>query len=264
MKEVYQEDEHVSHLSPWPMVIALGTAVLFMGIGIATFALGVGLGVLVLGLVLLVGGVVGWLRESMYGLFIVPEEPPGAQWPFEGISRLKLGTLVFLGGEIMLFGTVLATVMYLRVKSTTWPAAGEVFNISLGASMTYILLTSALTFFLGVVSLRQGKVGMLRLGLILTLLLGAGFLAIKLGEWISLLAEGVTPSSGIVASTYYFTTGVHGLHVLVGLIGLLYFLISSMKGKITKESHEPLTLFGLYWIFVDILWLFIFPIIYLW
>lgn len=250
------------HTSPFPVVVALGVALLFWGI--AANLLGIGLGVLALGLVVLIAGTVGWLRETMLGLFVAEEEPPGAQWPFEGISKLKLGVWVFLAGEVLLFGTVLGSDMYLRVKAPEWPAAGELFSISQGTVMTYLLLASALTFSFAVLSIRRGNVGSLRLGLVLTLLLGAGFLVVKLLEWRELFAHGLTPGSGIVASTYYFTTGLHGLHVLIGLLGLVYFLISSMRGGVTKESHETLSLFGLYWIFVDVVWLFIFPIIYLW
>jgi cytochrome c oxidase subunit I+III len=260
MSEVAHGLYHREHTSIWPLVVTLGLALLFWGI--AANLLGVGLGVLVVGLVVLVGGIVGWLRETMNGAFAATEEPPGERWPFEGVSKLKLGTWTFLGGDIVLFGLVLGTDIYLRLNAVTWPAG--VFSISMGTLMTYMLLASVLTFAYGLVSIRRGSATGLRLGLAATLLLGVGFLGLKAVEWGMHFAEGFTLSSGLAASTYYFTTGLHGLHVLIGIIGLLYFLVASMKGLVTKERHETLALFGLYWVFVDIVWLFVFPIIYLW
>ena len=256
MSSAYHE-ENITHFSPWPLVVTLGLAVFF--IGVAAWALGLGLGVLGLGIIVFAVGAVGWLKET----FIAIEEPPGMQWPFEGFSKLKLGVWIFLAGEIMLFGTVLGSGMYLRINALTWPVARQL-NISFGTLMTYILLASALTFSLGEAAIRNGNVTGLRFGLILTFLLGAGFIGVKAVEWSEMFKHGISFSSGLAASTYFFTTGLHGGHVIIGLIGLLYFLGKSLMGGITKESHETLTLFGLYWIFVDTVWLFIFPIIYLW
>jgi len=251
---------HREHTSIWPVVVTLGLALLFWGI--AANLLGKGLGVLIVGLVVLVGGIGGWLKETMSGAFVATEEPPGERWPFEGVSKLKLGTWTFLGGDIVLFGLVLGTDIYLRLNAVAWPT--DVFSISMGTLMTYILLASVLTFAYGLVSISKGSTTGLRLGLVATLLLGVGFLGLKVLEWSTHFVEGFTLSSGLAATTYYFTTGLHGLHVLVGIIGLLYFLVASTKGIVTKERHETLTLFGLYWVLVDIVWLFVFPIIYLW
>jgi cytochrome c oxidase subunit I+III len=162
----------------------------------------------------------------------------------------------------VLFGLVLGTDIYLRLNAVAWPT--DVFSISMGTLMTYILLASVLTFAYGLVSISKGSTTGLRLGLVATLLLGVGFLGLKVLEWSTHFVEGFTLSSGLAATTYYFTTGLHGLHVLVGIIGLLYFLVASTKGIVTKERHETLALFGLYWVLVDIVWLFVFPIIYLW
>ena len=255
-------DSHPGHTSIWPLVITLGVALLFWGI--AFNLLGMGLWVLVAGLGVLVAGLVGWLRETFLDLFVAEDEPPGETWPFQGISKLKLGMWAFMAGDILLFGVVLGVDVYLRMKSLAWPAAGEVFKISYGTAMTYILLASAFTFSYAVMSIRRGNMRGVRLGLVATLLLGLGFLAIKIMEWSELFAHGFNFNSGLPASTYFFTTGLHGLHVLIGLLGILYFLVALSKGIISKERHETLALFGLYWIFVDLVWLFIFPIIYLW
>lgn len=265
MSEVAHGLYHREHTSIWPVVVTLGLALLFWGIAAnLLLKLGGPFGVgIIPGLVVLVAAIVGWLKETIGDAFVATEEPPGETWPFEGVSKLKLGTWVFLGSDIILFGVVLAADMYLRIKSAAWPSAG-VFSIPMGTLMTYILLASAFTFSYGLNSIRNGNVAGLRLGLVVTLLLGAAFLGLKVMEWGAHFAEGFTLSSGLVATTYYFTTGMHGLHVLVGLLGLLYFIIATMKGIVTKEKHETLALFGLYWLLVDIVWLFVFPVIYLW
>jgi cytochrome c oxidase subunit I+III len=264
MSEVAHGLYHREHTSIWPVVVTLGLALLFWGIA-ANLLLGLGgpfSSGIIPGLVVLVGGIAGWLKETISDAFLATEEPPGEIWPFVGVSKLKLGTWMFLGGDIVLFGVVLGTDIYLRLKAVTWPSG--VFSVPMGTQMTYILLASVLTFAYGLNSIRKGSTTGLRLGLVATLLLGAGFLGLKAVEWSTHFGEGFTLSSGLAATTYYFTTGLHGLHVLIGIIGLLYFLVASMKGSVTKELHEPLALFGLYWIFVDIVWLFVFPLIYLW
>jgi cytochrome c oxidase subunit I+III len=246
------------------VIVTFGLALLFWGIA-ANLLLNLGgpfsFGILP-GLLVLVAGVVGWLRETMYDQFVAEEEPPGEAWPFVGVSKLKLGTWTFLGGDIVLFGVVLGTDIYLRLESVAWPTG--IFSVPMGALMTYILLASVLTFAYALHSIRKGNTAGLRLGLLATLLLGVVFLGLKVMEWSTHFAEGFTLSSGVAAATYYFTTGLHALHVLIGLLGLAYFLLAATRGIITRERHETLFLFGLYWVFVDIVWLFVFPIIYLW
>lgn len=265
MSEVYHGIYHREHTSIWPVVVTLGLALLFWGIAAnLLLKLGGPFGPgIILGLLVLVAGIAGWLKETISDAFLATEELPGDQWPFEGISKLKLGTWVFMGGDIILFGVVIAADLYLRVNSAAWPSAG-VFSIPMGTAMTYILLASAFTFSYGLNSIRSGNTAGLKLGLVATLLLGAAFLGLKALEWSAHFADGFTFSSGLVATTYYFTTGMHALHVLVGLLGLLYFIVAAGKGIVTQEKHETLALFGLYWLFVDIVWLFVFPVIYLW
>lgn len=264
MSEVAHGGYHREHTSIWPVIVTLGVALLFWGIA-ANLLLNLGgpfsFGILP-GLLVLVAGVVGWLKETMYDQFVAEEEPPGETWPFVGVSKMKLGMWTFLGGDIVLFGVVIGTNIYLRLDSVAWPT--DVFSVPMGAVMTYILLASVITFAYALHSIRQGNTAGLRIGLIVTLLLGAVFLGLKLMEWSMHFAEGFNLSSGVAASTYYFTTGLHALHVLIGLLGLVYFILAANKGIVTKERHESLYLFGLYWVFVDIVWLFVFPIIYLW
>jgi len=262
MSETSHANHNPRHMSIWPIVITLGLALVFWGI--AAYLLGVGLPLLILALIILVGGILGYLKETMQGNFVAIEEQRGSQWPFESISKLKLGVWVFIAGDIMLFGLMVGVDIYLRLGAVSWPDAGTVFSISHGALMTYLLLASTLTFGYGVISVRNGSSKGLITGLILTLILGAGFLVIKLLEWSELFSHGFNLSSGLAASTYFFTTGLHGLHVLIGIVGLAYFILGAILGNVTKEKHETLILFGIYWIFVDIVWLFIFPIMYLW
>ncbi len=116
---------------------------------------------------------------------------------------------------------------------------------------------------MGLDAIRRGNQARLRVGLLSTFLLGAAFLAIKASEWSELFRRGFTLSSGLPGSTYYLTTGTHGLHVLAGLVGLLYLIAKASKGGFTMENHDAVENFGLYWHFVEIVWVFIFPLFYL-
>jgi cytochrome c oxidase subunit I+III len=99
--------------------------------------------------------------------------------------------------------------------------------------------------------------------LISTLILGISFLAIKGYEWYELALDGFTISSGLPAATFYITTGVHGAHVIAGLIGISYLIVKSVKGGFNSERYVAVENIGLYWHLVDIVWVFLFPLFYL-
>jgi cytochrome c oxidase subunit I+III len=242
--------------SPWPFLIGLGLGILFLG-----FALGAA--AYLLGAVVLSLGLGGWIRDDFHGRFVAPEVSPGEQWPFEGVGKIKLGMWIFLAGEVILFGALLASYVMVRLNSPSWPTPGEILDISHGTLNTFILLTSSLTLVLGLAAIRNGNQLRLRVGLILTFILGVAFLLSKASEWRGLISHGFTLRSGLPGSTYYVTTGVHGLHVLAGLVGLLYLIVKTQTGAFTVEDHDTIENFALYWHFVDIVWVFIFPMFYL-
>jgi len=245
-----------AHVSPWPLIIGLGAFVAFLGIG-------VGLPVILLGAALVVGSVVGWGRDDIAARFVAPEPTFGERWPFAKVEKVRLGVWFFLFGEIVLFGSLIGSYLFVRTSSATWPAPGSILDVSHGATNTFILLTSSLTAVLALAAIRMGSQIGLRLGLAGTALLGVWFLANKASEWSTLIGDGFAFSSGLPGSTFFVTTGVHGAHVAAGIVALAYLLAKAFKGRFRPEDHGAVEYFGLYWHFVDIVWVFLFPLLYL-
>ena len=170
---------------------------------------------------------------------------------------------MFLFGEVVLFGSLIGAYIFVRLNSTTWPAPGEVLSITQGAINTIILLTSSLSAVLALAFAKAGnKIGVIA-GLIATFILGLAFLFNKGLEWSELFSHGFTFSSGLPATTFYITTGVHGAHVTAGLIALVYLIIGAIRGRYGRDNYSTIENFGLYWHFVDIVWVFLFPLFYL-
>jgi cytochrome c oxidase subunit I+III len=243
---------HETHLSPWPFMLSLASMVVLLGL---TTHIAISLG----GLVLLAASVLGFARER----FVSYEPPLGERWPFERVDRMKLAWWTFLASEIVLFGVLLSAYIYVRSATPSWPAPGTLFDIWHGAVNTFILLTSSFTLVLAIAASRMGsRAGTLGF-LGATMALGVAFLLNKYGEWAELFSHGVNFSTSIVSTSFFLTTGIHGAHVTAGLVALAYLISRALKGAYAREGHETLEYFGYYWHFVDIVWVFIFPLFYL-
>ncbi len=248
----YQDGAHESHLSYWPIVLAFASFVFL----VRTVS---GTPLLLASIVLGVLALYGYAREKF-----VSHEVEGAEsWPFERITRMKLGVWTFLASEIILFGVLLGSYFFVRSNSLSWPAVGTVFEIQRGAANTFILLTSSLTAVMALVSAKSGSKSGLVGSLLLTLVLGSTFLLNKALEWQSLFQTGFNFTSGLPATSYFITTGAHGAHVIAGLVMLVYLLAKSARGSFLKGDYHTVEHFGLYWHFVDIVWVFLFPLFYL-
>jgi cytochrome c oxidase subunit I+III len=129
--------------------------------------------------------------------------------------------------------------------------------------MTFILLTSSLTAILALVSAKIGSRNGLLASLGATFALGAAFLVVKAGEWFELGRNGVFNTYPLPATSYFITTGTHGVHVVAGMGMTIYLMVQAWRGKYTHGNSETLEHFGLYWHFVDIVWVFLFPLFYL-
>ncbi len=244
--------EPETHLSPWPFMLSLASFVALLGL--TTHIL-----ISVAGVGLLAFSVLGFAGER----FVSREEALGERWPFEHVDRMKLAWWTFISSEVVLFGVILSAYVYVRTASATWPAPGTLLDISHGAMNTFILLTSSLTVVLALASSRVGnRVGTVGF-LAATLFLGTLFLFNKYNEWSELFSHGITFSSSLPASTFFLTTGIHGAHVFAGLLALAYLLARALRGAYIGKGHETLEYFGYYWHFVDIVWVFIFPLFYL-
>jgi len=271
----HHEEEHADHASIWPVAIAAGSLVMFFGMSgmnppgqdaylLSTTVSQVYGALAGIGFLGLTGSVIGMARES----FHAPEEPLAERWPFDGIDKMKTGVWIYLASDVILFGAFIGSYLFIRVAwaGATGHAFFEWHHIPHspipGLMNTYLLLTSSFSIVLAMVAARKKHKPAMVTSMAVTFLLGLGFLGNKAIEWGILFAEGTTVTSGISASTFFLTTGLHGLHVVVGLMFLGYMLVRGSFGAYLGDD-QPIELFGLYWHFVDIVWLFLFPLFYI-
>jgi cytochrome c oxidase subunit III len=183
--------------------------------------------------------------------------------PDTGLTNGKLGIWLFLASEVMLFGALFSTYIILRTGAPEWPH-GEL-NVMLGAINTVILITSSVTMVMAWASLKLKDWAKHRLYLIGTFLLAGVFLVNKYFEYKDHFAKGETPAHSTFTAIYFTLTGLHGLHILGGMIVMLYFLGPGTKlwQKNADQFTNRIEYTGLYWHFVDLVWIFLFPILYL-
>ena len=262
------------HYSSRPVTISLGLGLFMLGLGLGLqtpapgapagpLAIGPLFAMSILGALIAAWGLLGWARDDYHGRFTMPEEPVGHQWPFAQVPKIKLGMWVFLGSEAVLFGVTLGSYAYIRFNLTNWPLVGSIHNVTVGTVNTIILLTSSLTAFYALQNAKAGNKGGLVRWLSATLGLGTVFIIVKGTEWYDLLLNGFTPSSGLPGSTFFIATGIHAAHIIAGLIVLVYLVGKASAGGFTTGRYETVENFGLYWSFVDCVWIFIFAMFYL-
>lgn len=193
-----------------------------------------------------------------------------------GVPSRKLAVWLFLGSEVLFFSALMLTTMALRLTSQSWPAHEQVqrvLNIPLTALNTFLLIVSSVTVALALDAVQRGRQRRLIVFLLATLALGTTFLGIQAYEYHLLWGHGLTPTAvpqaemagadPLFASTFYAMTGFHGLHVLGGLLVLLLVIGRALGGAYGRGSHEGVELFGLYWHFVDVVWIVLFTLAYL-
>jgi cytochrome c oxidase subunit III len=183
--------------------------------------------------------------------------------PDTGLANGKLGIWLFLASEVMLFGALFSTYIILRTGSVTWPQ-GEL-NVWLGMANTFILIASSVTMVMAWASLKLHDWSKHRLYLLLTFVLAGVFLVNKYFEYADHFRRGELPSHSTFLAIYYTLTGLHGLHIVGGMIVMAYLLGPGTK---MYKSHPDqfvgrIEYTGLYWHFVDLVWIFLFPVLYL-
>lgn len=174
----------------------------------------------------------------------------------------KLGMWWFLASEIMIFGGLIVTYVLFRVAHGGWADQAAHVNWRLGALNTLVLVTSSLTMILALHGVETDDRAGVRRYLGLTVMLGLVFLAIKAVEYSTDFAEGSTPLSGMFWSFYYMMTGLHALHVIAGIVINSSLLVMAMRGTLWRIPQR-VEFAGLYWHFVDVVWIFLFPLLYL-
>jgi len=259
---------HEGHLSSRPLTLSAGVMVFLLGA--ANYPGILALGAIVIGVAITAYSLIGWAWDDIRGKFTVPPEEEGDRWPFDAIPKIKLGMWVFLSSEVVLFGSLLGAYIFIRMAALQWPAAGTIHSIPLGTVNTLLLVTSGFTMVMAIHSIRKGDQRRLLTWLAVTFILGSIFMGVKISEWADLasgsspfIVGSADPVTSLAASVYYIIVGLHGAHVTAGLLILLYLMKKTSSGGYTKENHESIENFGLYWAFVDIVWCFVFPLIYL-
>ncbi len=174
----------------------------------------------------------------------------------------KLGTWWFLSSEIPTFGAVLVSYIVMRLGSSGWSEASSHLNFTIALTNTFLLLTSSMTIVMAHAAVQENNFRRAGNFLGLTVLLGSGFLGMKTLEYSIEIGHGFVPGSGIFWSFYYGMTGLHALHVLAGIVINAILWAQARRGSLKPRGHR-VELAGLYWHFVDIVWIFLFPLLYL-
>jgi heme/copper-type cytochrome/quinol oxidase subunit 3 len=185
--------------------------------------------------------------------------------PDTGLTNGKMGTWLFLASEVMLFGALFATYLILRTGSADWPDGRTFLNVPLAFTNTLVLIASSVTMVMAWASLMRNRFSMFRVYLGLTILGGVIFLVIKYFEYSAKFHHHYLPSTNNFLAIYFTLTGLHALHVIGGMVlnGYLWGPGSKLwRSNPTWFTHR-VEHAGLFWHFVDLVWIFLFPILYL-
>ena len=180
-----------------------------------------------------------------------------------GLNSRKLLMWAFLGSDVMFFGAFIATYLVYRGKSLVGPYPDEILNIPVTSVSTFVLLMSSLAMVLGLHYVKEGDRGKATLWILMVVVLGAVFMGFQFVEFREFAHEGLTPRTNIFGTTFFILTGIHGAHVTIGVIWMAFLAYSSHTGKLRPDNALDLEIAGLYWHFVDIVWIVIFTVIYL-
>ena len=189
--------------------------------------------------------------------------PAPAHRTATGLSNAKLAMWVYLGSDCLLFGALISTYLLLRHRAVGGPGPKDVFDIPFTSVSSFVLLMSSLTMALAVAAIARGDVHRNRAWLATTAMLGGVFIGGQVYEFTSFYRKGLGYTTNIFGSAFYTLTGFHGVHVSVGIVMLMSLLVMSFRGNLGPEKAEVVEIIGLYWHFVDIVWIVIFTVVYL-
>jgi cytochrome c oxidase subunit 3 len=185
--------------------------------------------------------------------------------PDTGLYNAKLGIWLFLASEVMLFGALFSSYILIRTGAATWPRGWEFLSVKLATANTFILIFSSVTVVLAWANLRLGNLKMGRIFIGITLMCALGFLVIKGFEYGFEFQEHRFPSTNNFLALYFTLTALHGLHVIGGIVVFTYLVGPGAKMWATDRARytNRIEVAGLYWHFVDLVWIFLFPSLYL-
>jgi cytochrome c oxidase subunit 3 len=187
--------------------------------------------------------------------------PPAAHQSSR-VDSSTLGMLLFIASEIMLFGSFFTIYFFVRVVADppVWPPHGFHLPVFVAGVNTLILLTSSFTMHWALQAIKRGNRAGLQAGLVLTLALGLTFLLTQIREYSRV---GFSPQDGAFGSVFYGLTGLHGAHVFVGLTLLTFATIRAFRGHFTAKDHRGVEISGIYWHFVDVMWIVVYTTVYI-
>lgn len=176
----------------------------------------------------------------------------------------RLGIWAFLATELLLFGGLFTAYTVFRLEYPELFSREHLkLDRTLGALNTVLLLTSSLSMAVGIAAIRQGRQRVLKIALVVTLALASGFLGVKYIEWSEDFSHGIFPKTNLFFGLYFVMTGLHGLHVILGMLVMVWLLVRAQKGEFGSDYNTPVEITGLYWHFVDLVWIYLFPLLYL-
>ncbi|MGQ0615730.1 MAG: cytochrome c oxidase subunit 3 [Acidimicrobiia bacterium] len=190
-------------------------------------------------------------------------QPGEHGWTVTGVSNEKLGMWVFLASDCLLFGGLISTYLLYKNTALRGPRPHDLYDIPFTSVSSFVLLMSSLTMVLALSAGQRGDHRNLRVWLTTTALLGSIFIAGQVYEFTSFVKEGMGYTTNVGATAFYTLTGFHGVHVSIGIVMLMSLVIMSMRGRLGQARAETVEIIGLYWHFVDIVWILIFTVVYL-
>jgi cytochrome c oxidase subunit III len=191
---------------------------------------------------------------------VLPDEPEKAT--LEGKNKI-LGFWLFLGGETVLFGSLFATFIALRDQANGGPTSQQLFDMPLVAAATLLLLTSSMASVMAVLALHKKNLKQLQIWMTITVILGFAFLLLEIYEFVHYAGMGHTIASSAFGSAFYTLVGFHGAHVAFGICWIITVQLQAVKKGLTVVTAPKFYLACLYWHFIDVVWVFIFTVVYL-
>lgn len=180
-----------------------------------------------------------------------------------GLPSRKILMWTFIGSECMLFGSLIITYLVYRGKSLVGPYPEDLLNIPFITVTTFVLLMSSLMMVLALSAVQRGDMKWGKVWLFMTALFGMIFLGGQVFEFTHFVHEGLTLKTNLFGGSFFLLTGTHGAHVTVGVIWLLSLVFMVQGGRLTQADAETVEIAGLYWHFVDVVWIVLFTLIYL-
>lgn len=247
--ETHEEHIHMPENSFWPLVLGGGMFVMLFGMALRDYRMFVA----PVGLLILVIGLGGWITS------VVREKVPSITPLIAG----KMAMWAFLASEVLFFTGLIASFLLLRAQAKPGIDHALLDSIPLVSLNTFILLTSSLTVVLAHDAAVRNLQGRLKLFLVASIILGATFVGMQGFEYSSLYAEGLSWTGDGYGTAFFTLTGTHGLHVIIGIIWCIVVLIRALQGGFNDKNYGGVEIFGLYWHFVDIVWILLFTLVYL-